>query len=124
MPDPVYPHLFPCRINENARISHCGSCELVPDLLARIKALELKIEEDLKVGNFVLELQRDVYGKTDPIDGKEWWSLPDNLFLYVRRLFDHPRLEEVTFSYLGGVDMKFRKKVTDGTSPTNSGSST
>lgn len=111
MPDKyAYPHAFPCRVNERERVIHCNSCEIVPELLVAIKKLELKIEESIEIGDFVMEMQRDVNGKTELIDGKEWWLVPSNLFLYVRRLFDHPLLTEVTFSYEGDVDMKFRKK--------------
>lgn len=56
---------------------------------------------------FELQLLREVEGDNLGLD---WKTYDAPLFADVRKMFDHPLLEEVTLSYSGNVTMRFRKK--------------
>jgi hypothetical protein len=56
---------------------------------------------------FELQLLREVEGDNLGLD---WKTYDPPLFADVRKMFDHPLLEEVTQSYSGNVKMRFRKK--------------
>lgn len=49
-PAPVYPTLFPCRIDESSRTIHCPSCQMVPQLMAEIASLKGKLTERRTLG--------------------------------------------------------------------------
>lgn len=59
---------------------------------------------------FELQMKREVNGESD---GTDWRTFDSPLFSNIRTMFDHPLLEEVTLSYQGNVDMRFRKKPYD-----------
>jgi hypothetical protein len=57
--------------------------------------------------DFELQLKREVNGESD---GTDWKTYDPPLFADVRKMFDHPLLEEIKLSYSGRADMRFRKK--------------